>query len=324
MAGLFARLFRLGADTRMDSDELLAAIERAVYKVEPRLKQAGGYPDRYRKSVLHALRYAHELAGAVPGPVDMGPEHYYQDPFVRILFATPEDMLRALCLSHAMHEYARRPEGMTEEVYALMGMRRREKTALGMEAEGEVIRREVAQRVLTFSDHTISGPAPTEQEARELLVWSLFDSLVERVAERVHARRQDRQRLEKEKDYLTAHLRGPDDGKRQSARQALPGLLADLGRATEALDLRHLLEDFEAVLLSPQEHLRLQAERLTLDGMGVIHNGEPAHDRHEVSFMDLFGRDRRRWTVVLVRCHPQPHGPSMADRLQEAGRWLEI
>lgn len=45
---------------------------------------------------------------------------------------------------------------------------------------------------------------------------------------------------------------------------------------------------------------------------------------HALGFTDLIGRDRRRWTVVMVRCHPRPELLAMADRPREAGRWLAI
>ncbi len=45
---------------------------------------------------------------------------------------------------------------------------------------------------------------------------------------------------------------------------------------------------------------------------------------HALDFTDLHGRDRRRWTVVLVRCHPRPELLSMAERLREASRWLQL
>lgn len=328
--GLLSRLFGRAADKEADSPELAAAIDRAVQRVEPRLRLAGGYPDRYRRSVACALNYARELAGQVPGPVDMSPEHYAKDPFVHALFSAPEEMQHALCMSHAMHEYARRPDGLTPEVYALMGMRRREKTAFGMEANGEVVSRGVAQRVVCFTDHTLSGPAPTETEARELLMWSLFDSLVDRVVERVQARRKERQALEKERDYLTAELHGAgvDAGKRRDLQQRLQDVLARLGKVNESLDLRRLAEDFDAVLLEPQAHLKLEEASLSVDGMGVVRDsGGQTQSVHALRFTDLYGRDRRRWTVVMVRCHPRPGAMSaaaMAERLQQAGRWLQI
>ncbi len=321
MSGLFGRLF--GLPQTADSPELLAAIERAVQQVEPRLRQAGGYPGRYREVVAHALAHARELAAAVPGPVDVSPEHYLKDPLVHALFGSPEDIQHALCLSHAMHEYHCRVPELGEELYALMGVRRREKSAFGMEAAGDTVRREVAQTVVQFSDHTLSGPAPGEAEARELLMWTLFDGLVKHIKGRVAVRLEVKQRLEKEKDYLTAHLRHPDETRREDARHRLAGLLDQLREATAAIDLRGYGDDFDAVLGHPEDWVRLEQATLRLDNMNVKQAESGAAPAHSLVFSDLIGLDRRCWTVMLVRCHPKPIA-SMADRLQEANRWLSI
>lgn len=322
MAGLIARLFGRPAQPVGDA-AIEAALVRAVEKVEPRLKQAGDYPRRYRLPVAHALDYARRLAQAVPGPVDVAPELYGRDPLVHVLFSGPEEMQRALCMSHAMHEYARRPGGPGKEAYALMGMRRREKTAFGMALQGDLLQREVTQRVVCFTDHTLSGPAPTEAEARELLTWNLFDSLLARVGERLQTRRKARQALEQERDYLRADLRLAPPDRRSALQQRLEAVLGELAAAAQALDLRHIAQDFDEVLLNPEQYLRLERVSLTVDGMGVLRDdGEPT--AHRLDFTDLHGRDRRRWTVVLVRCHPRPELLAMDERLHQASRWLQL
>lgn len=323
MENFLGRLLHPRASAAADDPLLPPAIERAVEHVEPRLKQAGGYPGRYREAVARTLAYARELAAQVPGPVDLSPEDYTRNPLVRVLFAAPEDIQHALCWSTAMHTYAQRPEGVGSEIYALMGMRRLEKASLGMECSGQMLRRDVAQTVVCFSSHTMSGPAPSEAEARELLMWSLFDSLVERVAEAVATRRKEQLRWQEERAYMTAQLRHPDPAKREAARQRLDIALKELAKATQALALDRLAEDFSTVLLAPEQYLRLQQTTLLLDGMGIKHQPGDAHDSHVLSFSDLLGRDRRRWTVLLVRCHPRP-GATMSERLQEAHRWLRI
>jgi len=325
MAGLLSRLLEHArGPAAPESERMHAAIERAVQRVEPRLCQSRDYPRRYRKAIARALEYAQDLARAIPGPVEMRPELFGRDPFVRALFASPEEMQHALCMSHAMHEYARRPGGPGTDAYALMGMRRQEKTAFGMETAGEVIRREVAQRVVFFTDHTLSGPAPTEAEARQLLAWNLFDSLIERVAERVAERQRTRLELQKEKDYLMAQLRTAGLERRPALQQRLDALLADLAQAHTALELRQLAADFDAVLLEPERYLSLEHVTLRLDGMGVLRPNGGDANTHALDFTDLHGRDRRRWTVVMVHCHPRPELLDMADRLHQAGRWLQL
>ncbi|MFN3594531.1 MAG: hypothetical protein ACK4TK_07595 [Thiobacillaceae bacterium] len=322
MAGLIARLFGSHAHHAGDAG-IETALARAVARVEPRLEQAGDFPRRYRRSVAHALEYVRQLAQAIPGPVEMAPELYARDPFIHVLFSGPDEMQQALCMSHAMHEYTRRPGGPGTDAYALMGMRRREKTAFGMELQGELLRREVAQRVVIFTDHTLSGPAPTEAEARQLLMWNLFDSLLGRVSERIQARRQARQALEQERDYLRADLRLAPPERRSALQQRLEKVLAELAAASATLDLRRLAQDFDEVLLNPEQHLRLERVKLNVDGMGVLRpNSAPA--AHELGFTDLHGRDRRRWTVVMVHCHPRPELLAMDERLHQASRWLQL
>lgn len=322
--GLFSRLLdHARRPSPAESGLVREAIERAVQRVEPRLRQGADHPRRYRRPVARALEYVEALAQAIPGPVEMSPERYARDPFVHALFGSPEEMQHALCMSHAMHEYARRPGGPGTDAYALMGMRRIEKTAFGMEMTGDVIRREVAQRVVCFTDHTLNGPAPTEAEARRLLMWNLFDSLVDRLAERLTARQRVRQDLQMEKDYLSAQLRAATADKRAALQQRLDALLAELARATIALDLRHIAADFDEILLAPERHLRLEQVTLRLDGMGVLRDGGGANT-HDLDFTDLHGRDRRRWTVVMVHCQPRPELLSMTERLREAGRWLQL
>lgn len=323
--GLFSRLLEHARRPATPESELVReALERAVQRVEPRLRQVGDYPRRYLRPVARALEYVQDLAQAVPGPVEMSPELYGRDPLIHALFGSPEEMQHALCMSHAMHEYARRPGGPGTDAYALMGMRRREKTVFGMELQGEAVRREVAQQVVCFTDHTLSGPAPTEAEARRLLTWNLFDGLVERLVERLATRQRARQDLQKEKDYLAAKLRTADADGRPALQRRLDALLADLAKAHAALDLRHLAEDFDQILLNPEHHLSLQHVTLRLDAMGVLHAGEGDANTHTLDFTDLHGRDRRRWTVVMVRCHPRPELLAMADRLHQAGRWLQL
>jgi hypothetical protein len=75
--GVFGHLF--GHRSERDSPALLLAIERAVFAVEPLLKQINGYPDSYRKPVAVALEYAHRLAASVPGPVMVDLESYASD-----------------------------------------------------------------------------------------------------------------------------------------------------------------------------------------------------------------------------------------------------
>lgn len=318
--GWLSRL-ALGGGPGAGTEELAQAIERAVYQVDPRLKQAGGYPGRYRPSIARAWSHARELAGRIPGPLTLDREGFIRDPLVHALFGAADDIQRVLCLSPAMQSWLGEHADTGDELFALLSMRRNEKDVLGVETEGELLRRDVAQRQVSFSDHALSCVAATEAQARTLMAWNLLDSLVSRVARLVDDLRQEKQSLEQERDELLARLRGAAPGLRATLQGQLDELLARLRQAVQRLDLRAMAHHFDDEFTAPAEYVHLTTSELRLDSMGVLRRSDEAAASHALTFTDLIGFDRRRLTVLLVRCR-RAELPSLAARLDAAGRLL--
>ena len=299
-----------------------AAVEYVVNQLEPRLKFAGGYPQRYRKAVAHALAHARELADAVPGPVTINREAYVQDPFIRAIFASPDDFKSALCMSQAMRDYTREHEcHLGSPVYALLGMRRREHTLYGTEVNGDQVRHEVPMTAIGFSDHTLTGIAPSEAEARERLVFSFLDSLLVEVRAQLDALRRERAYLEQKRGDLQARLHCADAAGQFSLQAELDALAPHWQSVAAELELSRHAEHLERVLLHPEQYLRLEHQTLHLDDMNI--RRAPGPGVREIPVTDLLGRDRRRWTVALLHCQ-QPGIAPVAEQLDQASRWLHI
>jgi uncharacterized protein YqgQ len=318
--GLFGQLF--GQDREKVVPELLPAIERAVSAVEPRLMQTSGYPGSYRKPVSTALEYSRNLAASIPGPVAVNRKSYARDALVHALFPSVDFVVEALCTSCALQDYHREFPA-TDELYALMGMRRYEKTMMGMELSGEMIQRDVVQKAVYFTSHTIEDPAPSEEQARDSAAWSFFDCLARKVKKRIEARKQDKQSLLQEKDVLMARLRSTDAGGRPALEEELSRMMAALQTTTRSLELHNYLEDFEAVLLNPGQHLRLDRVPIVLDSMGIRRENGDADREEAVVFNELIGFDRRNWTVAMVHCSNM-QSESFSTRLDKAYRRLAI
>ena len=318
--GIIRRLFgRSGKED--DSAVMLPAIERAVLAVEPLLKQAGGYPQRYFKPVAAALDYAHRLASEIPGPVAVDRVSYAGDAFVHALFPDVDAVSESLCTSVAVQDYLR-DFPASEEFYALMGMRRFEKTVVGMEVVGQVVQHDVVQKAVYFTSHTIDNPASSEQHAREQIAMSFFDSLARKIRKRVEERKQVMHDLVLEKDMLLARMRVASAQDKPALEQELTKLLEKLQATVTSLEPGNYIDDFEAVMLRPQDHLYLKQDRITLDSMG-IRRPEDAGAGEAITFNQLIGYDRRDWTVTLVHCGRLQH-ESFADKLDKAYRRLAI
>lgn len=318
--GLIGHL--LGRARKDWAPEVLAAVDRAVDRVEPRLRQASGYPYRYARAVAHALEYSRALADQVPGPVMVSRAAFAGDPLVHALFATPEDIHAALCLSRGMHQFrAGHPEA--GDVYALLCMRRDTRSLLGVEMDGEMLRRDVIQQAVNFSNHTVADAGETEAEARERIAEGFFDSLLARVASRIEDRRRERENLERQKDELLGRLRCAGEDKRDGLNARLRETLEALGRLAESSGLARYAEEFDAVLLEPEKFLYLERSTMILDGMGLLRD-RAGGDSEELEFCDLVGRDRRRWTVVLMHCNQVMEEAARDERMVLAERWLGL
>ena len=318
--GLFEQLF--GHDQGKDTPVLLSAIERAVSRVEPLLRQTRGYRGIYRKSVARALEYANSLAASVPGPVMVNRETYAKDAFIHALFPSVDIVTEAFCASMAVRDYYRKfPH--TDELFALMGMRRVEKNMMGLELSGEIIHRDVVQKAVYFTNHTIENLASTEKQARELIALSFFDSLVGKVKKRVEARKQERQAQLQEKNLLTSRLRTADAQTRPALEEKLSRMLASMQSTAGSLDLRNYIEDFEAVLLNPEQHLHLNQIPIVLDSMGIRRESADASQDEAVLFSELVDFDRRNWTVTMVYCS-NIQSETFANKLEKAYRKLAI
>ena len=319
--GLWDRLRERLHPIGEDDPDLPEALKRAAWRVEPRLEQARGWPKHYVRPIAGALAQARKVAAGIPGPVTLDAGRYAADPYVHVLFGSAEAIDHLLRTSPAVKSYiGTAQEG---EAYALLTAIRREKHVLGMELEGDIVRRDVPQTQVWFTDHQLLGLAKSEAEAREALLWILFDRFLERVAVGVERLRAERYRLNQEKDLAQARLRGATATSRSGAKAVLERVLKQLTETVQSLELENLHDVFETVLSHPQDCLYLRPYDLILDAMGTVHT-RPGEGASQIEFVELWERYQPPRTVTLVHCH----GLSIANsgsrhgRLDEAAGWL--
>ncbi len=283
-----------------DVPELDEALGRAVSLVDSRLPQARGWPKRYRRPIAAALEQAGHVAGAIPGPVRLDAESFQFDPLVHALFASTQQMQEVIRDSQAIRDYV--AAGGKGEAYLLLTAHRQERQVFGVDDEGGVLRRDVPQRLVWFSDHQLAGPAPTLAEARNRLTWTLFDRFLERVRVGFERIKQEKERLGFEKERAFDRLRRAKGEERPALQKALDSVLAQLGETIETLELNHLHEVFETILSHPKDCLYVEEQALILDRMNRVRTQARGEATVSVGFLDIIERYREPRTAVLVYC----------------------
>lgn len=308
------RLFHLPHPGEPEDPALNEALERAAMRVDPRVKQTRHWPDRYRASIGRALVQARRVAQGVPGPVTLDREHWVDDPLVHALFASVDEMQRLLSMDPVLRDFI--AIHGDAEVHVLLSMQRVDKEVMGMESSGGILRRDVPQHVIWFTDPHFLAPAASEAEARQNLLWTLFDRFLERLSVGVDQLKKERERLIQEKAQTQARLRGAADAQRPVLERALQELLDRLGEIAQLLEPDRLLDVFDTILSHPEDCLYLERHAFCLDAMGVIQD-----EGNTIEFTDLVERYQAPRTVVMARC-PGVTPSSLADRLDEADHWL--
>ncbi len=298
-------------------------VQRAIDLIDPRLKSFGNYPRAYIPAITAASNYAESLCEKVPRCIELRPSRYAQEPLLHALFRDVESIYATVRESLVIKEYCLakgKPEG--GEVYALMGMRRHEKTVYGPDINGEMVQQDVRKTMVYFDSHTLTLPSATRQEFREKLKTDLFDSLVKSLAEAIGEGVHRRQELESRRDMLASRLRSnPQQAALQEELAQLRQQLGELGKDYELVNYHKLFDSFMA---EPQQHLQLLRDEIPIDMRGVMRD---SHDRlaGRFEFADLVGRDRRRWTLCPVRMPVIELQEAMhCGVVSSKERWLEI
>lgn len=304
------------------------AIERAIDRVDPRLRIVSAYQRKLAPAVSRALDYCDGLVHEIPGPIDIDIRAFGRDPLVHAFFAAPEDIGRMLGKSREVKSFVADPRNQgTEDFFALIGMRRKEKVVLGMQQHGDLISEGVPQRLLYFADHTLRELSIDPDNTRGGLRESAFESLAGSFAVHLDALRREKTDLhtawEQERAFArTLAAQAAVEADAHAHRRF--ELEAGLREKAASLEPAHVLEALTDWLGDPEPRLHLVATSVSVDRLGVLSNpatGGP--DVQTLSFPELVGRDRRRWIVMLARI-ARADALRALEENREANRYLII
>lgn len=289
------------------SPQVRQALVRVAELVDPLLKAAGNFEKHLAFPVEHALGYCEGLVAALPGPLDLSHAAFAQDPLVNALFATAGDIDQMLGRSQAVRDFLALPACWeADHFYALFAARRQQKRQLGLARQGDVIRSDVPQTVLYFSDHTLIEPCCNLEVTRQHLRERALESLLLSFRDHVQALRHERDGLRSDVSIERAHLtvlRGSTPCiEREVSTRHLADLDTHLRTLGESLMPEQLVDALADFLHHPESSLKLKPHCVTVDRLGILHpDDDPAVDVHTLKFPELTTRDQRLHLVMLAR-----------------------
>ncbi len=316
--GLFSALERVLRSSPAPDRVLGAAIARAVEPVDPLLKTVSAYERRLAPAVAAALAHCEQVAAAIPGPHDIHAQAFATDPVAHALFGAAADIGEMLGRSRELRDFLAEPaDGDSDEFFALLGMRRREKAVSGMALKGGVLQQDVPQRLLYFADHTLGEIGDDDADARQRIALAAFDSLARGFAACVADLRQQQ---------LDARTALQVERARNGRTERRLELETRQREAIASLAPERLLDAYADWLAAPQLRVYLKPDEVRIDRMGVIlpdGDGDGDAEGTLLNLPELVGRDRRQWTVLLARIRREDALEAVRRR-DEANRYILI
>lgn len=316
----------------LPATRLHALIEELVEGTDPRIRALSHYQRALAPAVEKVFDFLTGVVADMPPAIAVDRRSWASDPLVRALFSGVSDLQKVFSKSRDLQEFfARHANPSIDHCYVQIGMSMREKTVLGMQLQGERVRKDVRQTQVNFHDFRVLLPCLTEEALREALVMRGFRILVSYSLEQITERQNQILLLEQQRHTVNARLRAAraradgleaflaDDGQK---RRDITTLEQELTRIQQALqDARKgfdTLEDrvdcIKDVLSQPEAHVRITPRTLYLSRMNVKLDSAHAEGAQEIRITEVSLGDDIKRLVVLARF---PH-----DLLLERGHFL--
>lgn len=344
MASVFDRVVSAlfgSAEVKDEAEQQLIAdmIEMIVETVEPRVRLRAGYQQKLTGCVRATIAYLRSIGKTPLEPVLLTRANWNEDARLNAFFARAEDVPAVLGRSKELRSFFDDPANAeVEEAFALLGMRKEEKTIFAPSFEDGTLKQDVAQTAVSFSDHRLIAPSATEEQTRLEVGRRIIRRLAQVALARIIALDEKAVDLQQHKGYLGTRLRMLN-----LARDGMEGIVDDpatIGEQIRAVE-RELKETVEGyieakaslatldgyigqiddVFSHPQAHVALTQTDVRINRMGIKVD-EATDERHNaLTLAELTVGANLRGVVAFVRC-PRSELPPKEDLIANAERYL--
>ena len=314
-------------------------IEMIVDAVEPRVRLHARYKVKLEACVRTTIAYLRTLGKGALEPLLLTRANWSQDPCVNAFFATADDVRTCQGRSNELRAFFEDPANVgVDTAYGLLGMKKEERTIFAPRFEDGILKQDVAQICVSFSDHRLIAPSAALAQTRLEVGRRIIRRLAQVALRRIVALDEKAVDLEQHKGYLGARLRIL-----HLARDGMEGLVDDpatLGEQIKSVEreLKSTVDDYiEAkaslatldgylgqiveVLLQPAEHVQLTQNTLRLNRMGIKVDAASEESANALTLTELSIGDGLHGVIALVEC-PRAEMPPKEDLIANAERYL--
>lgn len=309
--------YRQGLANRREKPEILDTVESVVDSIDSKLRLAPGYQKELHSVILSSLEYSDDLVERIPPAIEVSRRNFSNDPYVNAFFTNATDLQSVFSHSSEIQDYMEEIREDDALCCALLCMHRSEKTVLGMELSGDMLKKDVRQIAVSFSDHMIYSPAPSEAETREGLKHCMFQGLVTNALGHIMSLRLASHRLQSRHRILHSRLRhyrqkatenGTDSETAtslaqeiQEAEKELQSIEQQMLNTPALLTPKVLLDRVSDVFSRPDEFVSVREVPLRVNKMGIKISDNSSEPSNKLNLTEVTIGDDSPRVVTLAK-----------------------
>jgi hypothetical protein len=259
-------------------------VESVVDGTDSKIRLVPGYKKKLQNSIQSSLEFTDELVNQIPEAIEVSSSTFATNSYVNAFFTNITDLQSIFSHSSEIQDYMEDIHDDDTCCCALLCMCRTEKTVMGMELSGNMLKKDVQQIAVSFSDHRIYSPTPSEAGTREGLKSCLFQGLVTNALERIVQHRLASHRLQSKHQMLYTRLRQYKQKSREVKQGTQTGVKIAHAIEKTSMELRKIegkmmntplltpqvvLEQVANVFSKPGDFVRIRKFSLRLSKMGI-------------------------------------------------------
>jgi hypothetical protein len=299
------------------------AVEHVVDETSARLRAVPGYARRLRAPVIAALRAVDRMADEIPGVLACRRSTYTSDARVNAFFVNYSSLQEVFSQSREVRDLFD-DHSDANQCFALLCMHVNEQRQLGMAVDRGMLRKDVMQTTMSFTDHELVSPGIVEADARCALKCCIFTSLLRRIRLESAGAQVRAAELERRAQAWRKRLRRVPSGSPEHA--ALQREVEDIERDLNApaLQLNTLEDHFRYVtdvLSDPHSVISVRRHSVYLDRLGIRHDDPSASGARELALAEVQIAGNRPRVASLVS-FPRAELMPERDFVREASLFL--
>jgi len=293
---------------RSRAADILSTVESVVNGTDSKIRLVTGYKKKLQGTIQDSLEFADDLVNQIPQAIEVSSSTFTSDPYVNAFFTNVTDLQSVFSHSSEVQDYMADCHDKNARCCALLCMHREEKTVMGMELSGNVLKKDIMQTAVSFSDHRVYSPAANETETREGLKNCLFHGLVTNALERIVQLRLASHQLQNRHQMLHARLRRhkQQTGKVSQGTRTNEETSLELKKIEEEmlhaplLTPQILLQQVLEVFSKPDDFVQVRKLQLRLNKMGIKISGESNQADNKLNLTEVIMGNNPPRVVTLA------------------------